>query len=131
MQCLQTTAGLSPTAAEATFKAQSEVISVLAELGAIILLFEIGLESNLKELIAVGIPATVVPCVGVAVPFALATAGLMITAACCRVRYRHPPNDFCARLASAKVVACRSKPTPLIYEQKNISAGKKLFLILE
>jgi len=41
------------------------------------LLFEIGLESNLKELIAVGIPATVVPCVGVAVPFALGTAGLM------------------------------------------------------
>jgi Kef-type K+ transport system membrane component KefB len=30
------------------------VISVLAELGVIVLLFEIGLESNLKELLAVG-----------------------------------------------------------------------------
>ncbi|HAX78787.1 MAG TPA: sodium:proton antiporter [Cyanobacteria bacterium UBA11372] len=78
MQFLQTTAGLNPAAAEATFKAQSEVISVLAELGIIILLFEIGLESNVKQLIAVGIQATVVACVGVAVPFALGTAGLMI-----------------------------------------------------
>ncbi len=78
IQFLQTIGGLNPAAAEATFKAQSEVISVLADLGVIILLFEIGLGSNLKELIAVGIQATVVACVGVAVPFALGTAGLMI-----------------------------------------------------
>jgi Kef-type K+ transport system membrane component KefB len=74
---LQATAGLSPAAAEATFQAQSEVISVLAELGVIILLFEIGLESNLKQLMAVGIQATVVAVVGVATPFAIGTAGLM------------------------------------------------------
>ncbi|MGL4618036.1 MAG: cation:proton antiporter, partial [Chroococcidiopsis sp.] len=61
-----------------TFAAQSEVISVLAELGVVILLFEIGLESNLKELMAVGIQAAVVACVGVAVPFGAGTAGLMI-----------------------------------------------------
>ena len=78
MQFVQSTASLSPAAAEATFKTQSEVISVLSELGVIILLFEIGLESNLKQLMAVGIQATVVACVGVAVPFALGTAGLMI-----------------------------------------------------
>jgi Kef-type K+ transport system membrane component KefB len=74
---LETTAGLSPEAAAATFQAQSEVISVLSELGVIILLFEIGLESNLKELMAVGIQATIVAVVGVAVPFALGTIGLM------------------------------------------------------
>jgi Kef-type K+ transport system membrane component KefB len=78
MTFLQATGVLSPAAAEATFKAQSEVISVLSELGVIILLFEIGLESNLKELMAVGIQATVVAFVGVAVPFAAGTAGLMI-----------------------------------------------------
>ena len=74
---LQATAGLSPDAAAATFQAQSEVISVLAELGVIILLFEIGLESNLKELLAVGPQAAVVAVVGVAVPFAAGTAGLI------------------------------------------------------
>jgi Kef-type K+ transport system membrane component KefB len=75
---LKTTAGLSPQAADAVFATQSEVISVLAELGVVILLFEIGLESNLKDLMAVGIQATVVAVVGVAVPFSLGTAGLMI-----------------------------------------------------
>ncbi len=75
---LETTAGLSPDAADGVFAAQSEVISVLAELGVIILLFEIGLESNLKDLMEVGIQATIVAIVGVVVPFATGTAGLMI-----------------------------------------------------
>ncbi len=74
---LQATAGLTPDAVEATFNAQSEVISVLSELGVIILLFEIGLESNLKQLMEVGIQATVVAVVGVVTPFALGTLGLM------------------------------------------------------
>lgn len=75
---LKTTAGLNPDAAESVFVTQSEVISVLAELGVIILLFEIGLESNLKDLMAVGIQAAIVAVVGVVVPFAAGTAGLMI-----------------------------------------------------
>jgi Kef-type K+ transport system membrane component KefB len=78
IQFLQATGGLSPQASQSVFQAQSEVLSVLAELGVIILLFEIGLESNLKDLMAVGIQATVVACVGVAAPFAAGTAGLMI-----------------------------------------------------
>ncbi|MEC4816081.1 MAG: cation:proton antiporter [Scytonema sp. PMC 1069.18] len=78
MSFLQSTAGLSPDSADAVFNAQSEVISVLAELGVIVLLFEIGLESNIKELVAVGVQATVVAIVGVAVPFAAGTAGLML-----------------------------------------------------
>jgi len=77
MSFLQTTAGLSPDTAAATFQAQSEVVSVLAELGVIVLLFEIGLESNLRELIEVGFQATLVAVVGVAVPFAAGTLGLM------------------------------------------------------
>jgi Kef-type K+ transport system membrane component KefB len=77
MQALQLTTDVSPAGLEAVFEAQSEVISVLAEIGVVILLFEIGLESDLKELIRVGPQAAIVACVGVAVPFALGTAGLM------------------------------------------------------
>jgi Kef-type K+ transport system membrane component KefB len=77
MQFLQNTAGLSPEAAPAVFATQSEVISVLAELGVIILLFEIGLESDLQELIKVGPQAAIVAVVGVVAPFAAGTAGLI------------------------------------------------------
>ncbi|WP_017319257.1 cation:proton antiporter [Mastigocladopsis repens] len=77
MTFLQSTAGLTPDAADAVFKAQSEVVSVLAELGVIILLFEIGLESNIKDLMAVGVQALVVAVVGVVVPFTAGTVGLM------------------------------------------------------
>ncbi|HEY9837671.1 MAG TPA: cation:proton antiporter, partial [Vampirovibrionales bacterium] len=47
MNLLQNTTSLEPEALVATFAAQSEVIAILAELGVIILLFEIGLESEL------------------------------------------------------------------------------------
>ena len=78
MQTIQLTAHLRPAELTATFEAQSEVISVLAELGVLILLFEIGLQSNLKELLEVGVQATTVAVVGVVTPFALGTAGLML-----------------------------------------------------
>lgn len=74
---LQATTNLSPEAAVSVFQAQSEVISVLGELGVVILLFEIGLESDLKELIRVGPQAAVVAVVGVVVPFAAGTTGLI------------------------------------------------------
>ncbi|MGF1481153.1 MAG: cation:proton antiporter [Cyanophyceae cyanobacterium] len=74
---LQTTTDLSPAAAESVYETQSEVISLLAELGVVILLFEIGLESDLKELIRVGPQAAVVAVVGVVAPFAAGTAGLI------------------------------------------------------
>lgn len=77
MSILQYLNSLSLDAATSIFQTQSEVVSVLAELGVIILLFEIGLESDLKELQKVGYQATVVACVGVAVPFAAGTAGLL------------------------------------------------------
>lgn len=77
MQFLQATSTLTPQGAQSVFAAQSEVISLLSELGVIILLFEIGLESNLKELIRVGPQAAVVAVVGVVVPFAAGTAGLV------------------------------------------------------
>lgn len=74
---LQSTAGLTPEATPEVANSISEVISVLSELGVIILLFEIGLESDLKELIRVGPQAAAVAVVGVAVPFAVGTTGLI------------------------------------------------------
>lgn len=78
MTVLQWINGLTPEALNSIFRSQSEVISVLAELGVIILLFEIGLESDLRQLKEVGYQATIVACVGVAVPFAAGTVGLMM-----------------------------------------------------
>jgi len=78
MTALQGLNHLAPEALTRVFESQSEVISVLAEIGVIILLFEIGLESDLRQLKEVGVQATVVACVGVAAPFAAGTAGLML-----------------------------------------------------
>src|SRR3989344_435080 len=49
------------------------IILFLAELGVVILLFQIGLESNIKDMRRVGIPALLVACIGVVVPFVLGT----------------------------------------------------------
>ncbi|WNZ26433.1 cation:proton antiporter [Leptolyngbya sp. NK1-12] len=74
---LESTAGLAPEAVPKVAESIGEVISVLSEIGVIILLFEIGLESDLKELIRVGPQAAVVAVVGVVVPFVAGTAGLV------------------------------------------------------
>ncbi|MGH7519217.1 MAG: cation:proton antiporter [Gemmatimonadales bacterium] len=49
----------------------SDVLHLVAELGVILLLFEIGLETDLREMFRVGPAALAVAFVGVAVPFAL------------------------------------------------------------
>ncbi|WP_346293316.1 cation:proton antiporter [Sphaerothrix gracilis] len=74
---LQQFGQLDAAAVTHIFQSQSEVISVLAELGVIVLLFEIGLESDLRELGKVGYQAAVVAVVGVAAPFILGTVGLV------------------------------------------------------
>lgn len=78
MQLLQVTAQMSPAAFSQVFSSQSEVLSVLAEMGVVVLLFEIGLESDLAELLKVGIQSTVVAVIGVVTPFLLGTVGLML-----------------------------------------------------
>ncbi|MCM1982050.1 cation:proton antiporter [Lyngbya confervoides] len=77
MTLVQWLGHLTPEAIATIFESQSEVISVLAELGVIVLLFEIGLESDLRELGKVGYQAAVVAVVGVSAPFALGTLGLI------------------------------------------------------
>ena len=50
---------------------ESEALHALAELGVLVLLFEVGLESDLHDLRRAGLQATLVALVGVVVPFAV------------------------------------------------------------
>lgn len=49
-------------------------IDILASLGVIILLFEVGLESTVRDMLKVGLPSLLVAVLGVAAPFALGWA---------------------------------------------------------
>lgn len=49
----------------------NELIKFLAEFGVVILLFQIGLESNIAQMKKVGVRALLVACIGVIVPFLL------------------------------------------------------------
>jgi len=53
------------------FIATNETLSVLAQLGAIILLFEVGLESTVRDMMRVGLRSLIVAVLGVVTPFAL------------------------------------------------------------
>ena len=53
---------------------ESEIIHALAELGVLILLFEVGLESDLDELLKAGLQASLVAIVGVILPLAVGFA---------------------------------------------------------
>lgn len=77
MQFLQATAGLDEGSLVQVFSSQSQIIDILSEIGVIILLFEIGLESDLAELLRVGPQAAAVAIIGVAVPFLAGTLGLL------------------------------------------------------
>lgn len=46
-------------------------LGALAQLGVILLLFEVGLESTPRQMLSVGLPALAVACIGVIAPFAL------------------------------------------------------------
>lgn len=47
----------------------NEIIHFLAELGVVILLFQIGMESSVQTMVKVGVPSFAVACVGVILPF--------------------------------------------------------------
>src|SRR5438105_2397685 len=53
---------------------KNAAVHSLAQVGVVVLLFEIGLETDLRRLLAVGSTSLVVALVGVAVPFALGYA---------------------------------------------------------
>lgn len=54
-----------------TFIGHDPMIDTLAQLGAVVLLFEVGLESTVAQMRQVGLPATVVALLGVAAPMLL------------------------------------------------------------
>ncbi|MBR1739103.1 MAG: cation:proton antiporter [Ruminococcus sp.] len=49
---------------------QSDYLSLLAEIGVVMLMFEAGLETNIRELLKTGVKALIIACVGVFVPLA-------------------------------------------------------------
>lgn len=51
----------------------NEIIHFLAELGVVVLLFQIGVESNIQTMMKVGIPSFLVACVGVILPLVAIT----------------------------------------------------------
>lgn len=53
------------------FIGSNEVVAMLAELGVILLLFEVGLESNVREMLSVGTSSFLVAILGVVAPFFL------------------------------------------------------------
>ncbi|MBI4702935.1 MAG: cation:proton antiporter [Deltaproteobacteria bacterium] len=59
--------GLAPVASDSS-------IDMLARLGVLVLLFEVGLESTVRQMLKVGPSALLVACLGVAAPFALGWA---------------------------------------------------------
>jgi Kef-type K+ transport system membrane component KefB len=61
--------------------APNELLSALSDLGAMFLLFRVGLEVKSSELMKVGGTAMLVACSGVVVPFAMGTAILLISGA--------------------------------------------------
>ena len=56
------------------FVQQSDFISMLAEIGVVILMFSSGLETNLRELVKTGPVAVTIACAGVAVPLVMGWA---------------------------------------------------------
>ncbi len=98
---------------------ESEVLHALAELGVLILLFEVGLESDMNELLRAGPQATLVAVVGVAGPFAVGFAvmrwlghppllavfvGATLTATSVGITARVLVDLGCLQDAAAKVV---------------------------
>jgi len=71
-----TLADLSPDAVRELYKESFPNLQAVSQLGLYALLFLTGLESELDELVAVGVQASTVAVTGVLLPFALGTAGL-------------------------------------------------------
>ena len=67
--------GIVPTAAG---DPMAEIVHLLAEVGVVVLLFEVGLETDLQEMFRVGPAASVVALIGVTVPFGLGAAYWLI-----------------------------------------------------
>jgi len=73
---LASLSGLLPDQVSSLYNETFPNLQSVATLGLYALLFLTGLESELDQLVAVGVQATTVACTGVILPFAMGTAGL-------------------------------------------------------
>ncbi|MEB3200379.1 MAG: cation:proton antiporter [Synechococcaceae cyanobacterium] len=71
-------ADISPEAVRSLYAESFPSLQAVSNLGLYALLFLTGLESELDELVAVGLQASTVALTGVVLPFALGTAGLLL-----------------------------------------------------
>ena len=71
-------AGIGPDSVREVYEASFPNLRAISQIGLFSLLFLTGLESELDELVAVGVQATTVAVTGVVLPFALGTAGLVV-----------------------------------------------------
>jgi len=71
-------AGIAPEAVSEVYNETFPSLQAVSQLGLFALLFLTGLESELDELVAVGLQASTVAVAGVVLPFAMGTAGLYL-----------------------------------------------------
>ena len=76
LSLLGSLADIQPSEVQAVYNETFPSLQAVSEIGLFALLFLTGLESELDELVAVGVQATTVAVAGVVLPFALGTAGL-------------------------------------------------------
>lgn len=91
----------------------SETMAFIAELGAVILLFQIGLETNLRKMVKVGTRALAVAFIGVVVPFVLGSflVGPLL----------FPESTFAARLfIGASLVATSVGITAYVFREMKV-----------
>jgi len=81
------------------FLREDTTFTVLAEVGVVLLLFEVGLETNVKEMLGLGVTATLVALVGVVVPSVL---GLGVSA------LFHPGESFYTHLFVGTILCATS-----------------------
>jgi Kef-type K+ transport system membrane component KefB len=95
----------------------SETLRFIAELGAVILLFQIGLETNINKMAKVGVSALLVAIVGVVAPFILGTfvVGPLL----------FPDLDFVSHLfIGASLVATSVGITAYIFQEMKVSTQR-------
>lgn len=99
------------------------ILSFLAEMGVIILLFQIGLESNINTMRQVGMRALMVAIVGVVVPFALGT--MMVGP------FLFPEADFNVHLfLGATLTATSVGVTARVFQDLQVLQSKEAQIVL-
>ncbi len=85
--------------------AADPTIGILAQIGVVLLLFQVGLESTVREMVTVGVPAFLVAVIGVVTPFALGWG----SARCCCRRRAGTPTPSSARRSPPRAWASRHR----------------------